>query len=74
MTRDEKCRALWAMIEDLSEDELILVLELFDISAHGTPAQQATMNALLGAPDEQKKSREWRESVNALLDEWRSRK
>jgi len=47
MTRDEKCRALWAMIEDLSEDELTLTLELFDICAHGTPAQQATMNALL---------------------------
>lgn len=74
MTRDEKCRALWAMIEDLSEPELELVLELFDISAHGTPAQQATMNELLDAPDEEKKGREWQDRVNALLAEWRARK
>ena len=74
MTRDEKCRALWAMIEDLSEDELTLTLELFDICAHGTPAQQAALNALLDSPDEQKKSREWQDRVNALLTDWRASK
>ena len=74
MTRDEKCRALWAMIEDLSEPELELTLQLFDISAHGTPTQQAALHSLLEAPDEQKKSREWQDRVNALLADWRSRK
>lgn len=74
MTRDEKMLHLWHMIEDLSADELALVLELFDIAAHGTPAQQATMNALLDAPDEEKKGREWQDRVNALLAEWRARK
>lgn len=74
MTRDEKMLHLWHMIEDLSEDELTLVLELFDISAHGTPAQQAALNALLDAPDEQKKSREWQDRVNALLTDWRASK
>lgn len=74
MTRDEKCRALWAMIEDLTAPELELTLQLFDISAHGTPTQQAALNALLDAPDEEKKGHEWQDRVNALLTEWRASK